>query len=164
MSLIYKLLYNISNYHQNLRYKIYRNNYSISDDFRFNGKDIFFYGKGYLKIENNSYIGSLSTIQLHENCSVTIGQGCSISHNVRIYTTTKDPDFDFSDKNNIPIKTGDVLIGKNVWIGANVFINPGIKIGDNSVIGANSVVTKNVEPFGIYGGVPAKLLRMKDIK
>ena len=45
----------------------------------------------------------------------------------------------------------------------NVFINPNIIIGDNVIVGANSVVTKNLEPNGIYGGVPAKLIRFKDV-
>ena len=57
----------------------------------------------------------------------------------------------------------DVIIGNGVWIGANVFINPNIIIGDNVIVGANSVVTKNLEPNGIYGGVPAKLIRFKDV-
>ena len=48
-----------------------------------------------------------------------------------------------------------------VLIGANVFINPGTTVGENSVVGSNSVVTKNIPPFTIYGGVPAKLIRKK---
>lgn len=93
---------------------------------------------------------------------VIIGKGCSISHNVRIYTQSLDADQDFS-KSGLIEKTGDVIVEDYVWIGANVFINPKIKIGKNSVIGANSVVTKDVPPFSIVGGVPAKLIRMKKI-
>ena len=93
---------------------------------------------------------------------VKIGDGCRISHNVRIYTQTLEPDQDFSKKDKV-MKTGDVIIGNYVWIGANVFINPGISIGDNSVIGANSVVTKDIPAFSIFGGVPAKLIRAKSI-
>ena len=58
-------------------------------------------------------------------------------------------------------KKGDVIIGDYCWIGANVFINPGTTVGENSVVGSNSVVTKNILPFTIYGGVPAKLIRKK---
>ena len=50
-----------------------------------------------------------------------------------------------------------------MWIGANVFITPGVTVDDNSIIGANSVVTKDVEPFSIVGGAPAKLIRIKNI-
>ena len=55
----------------------------------------------------------------------------------------------------------DVLIKAGSWIGANVIILPGVIIGENSVVAAGSVVTKNVEPYTIFGGVPAK--KIKDI-
>lgn len=49
-----------------------------------------------------------------------------------------------------------VTIGNDVWIGANVTIVNGVTIGDGAVIGANSIVTKDIPPYSIYGGVPAK--------
>ena len=58
---------------------------------------------------------------------------------------------------------GDIVIGNGVWIGANVFINPGIRIDNNVVIGANSVVTKDIKENSIVGGVPAKLIRIKNV-
>lgn len=51
------------------------------------------------------------------------------------------------------------LIGSDVWIGAYSKILTGVKIGDGSIIAMGSVVTKDVEPFSIYGGVPAKKIR-----
>lgn len=161
--MFYKIISKILFFIQNIRYKFYRKNYQIHPSFRFNGKDIMFYGDGNIIVDENTYIGSFSTIGVVKNTSVIIGKGCSISHNVRMYTSSKIPDFDFSDTANIPIKKGDIIIKDYVWIGANVFINPGITIGENSVIGANSVVTKDIEPYGIYGGVPAKLIRQKKI-
>lgn len=146
---------------QHLNYKRIRNKYNIPDNFRFNGNNILFYGDGKLEIDDDSYIGGLSTIQLHPNAIVRIGKGCSISHNVRIYTSSKIPDYDFKYKHEVPEKVGNVNIGDYAWIGANVFINPGVSIGSNCVVGANSVITKNLEPNGIYGGVPAKLIRLK---
>ena len=142
-------------------YNSFKQKYSIPKSFRFNGEHIKIYGKGKLNIGENSYVGSFSTLQLDENHKIEIGNGCSISHNVRMYTTSVSPDYDFSNKQNIPKKSGDIIIGNYVWIGANVFINPGIVIGDNAVIGANSVITKDIEENSIYGGVPAKLIRMK---
>lgn len=139
----------------------FRNKYEIHPSFKFNGRFISFYGNGQLVIGEGSYIGALSTIQIHEDCQVLIGRGCSISHNVRIYTSSKAPDGDFSDKDSVPIITGDVIIEDFAWIGANVFISPGVTIGRNSVVGANSIVTKDIPENCIYGGVPARLIRVK---
>ena len=63
-------------------------------------------------------------------------------------------------QNDLPIK-GDTVIGNDVWIGANVTIVNGVTIGDGAVIGANSIVTKDIPPYSIYGGVPAKCIRMR---
>lgn len=56
---------------------------------------------------------------------------------------------------------GKTIIGNDVWIGSGVKIKSGISIGDGAIIGAGSVVTKEVAPFSIVGGVPAKLIRMR---
>jgi len=161
--IIIKLFHKIRTWHEIDRQNNLRKRYNIHSSFRFNGENIQFYGDGELVIAEQSYIGSYSTVQLAKGCTVKIGKGCSISHNVRIYTASKSPDWDFADKANAPNKIGNVIIGDFVWIGANVFINPGLTIGDNAVIGANSVVTKSIEAYAIYGGVPAKLIRMKKI-
>ena len=48
-----------------------------------------------------------------------------------------------------------------MWIGANVIILPGVKIGNGAIIAAGAVVTKDVEPYAIVGGVPAKLIKYR---
>ena len=53
----------------------------------------------------------------------------------------------------------DVHIGKDVWIGAGAVINPGVTRGDGSVIGAGSVVTRDIPPFSVAYGVPARVVR-----
>ena len=161
--LVLKIFRKIKYWEEEDRQNTLRTKYKIPASFKFNGPNIEIYGEGKLEIGENSYIGSLSTIQLHENQIVYIGKGCNISHNVRIYTSSKIPDGDFKNKMDLPLKKGDVIIGDYAWIGANVFINPGIKIGENAVVGANSVVTKDIEAYSIYGGVPAKFIRMKKV-
>lgn len=60
----------------------------------------------------------------------------------------------------LPFK-GDTVIGNDVWIGHNVTIMPGVKIGDGAIVAANSTVVKNVEPYAIVGGNPAKLIKKR---
>jgi maltose O-acetyltransferase len=144
-------------------YEGYREKYEIASDFRFNGENILFYGEGKIYLGSNSYIGNYSTIQSTANQKVSIGNNCSISHNVRIYTSSNIADQNLNTHNPKGKVSGDVFIGNGVWIGANVFVKEGITIGDNAIVGANSVVSKNIEANSIYGGVPAKLIRMKEI-
>lgn len=56
---------------------------------------------------------------------------------------------------------GDTVIGNDVWIGSEVIIMPGIKVGDGAVIGTRALVTKDVEPYAVVGGNPAKLIRKR---
>ncbi|MDE5568740.1 MAG: CatB-related O-acetyltransferase, partial [Muribaculaceae bacterium] len=56
---------------------------------------------------------------------------------------------------------GDIVIGNDVWIGYDAVIMAGVKIGDGAIIGARAVVTKDVEPYSIVGGVPAKEIRKR---
>nr|WP_317196670.1 CatB-related O-acetyltransferase [Carboxylicivirga linearis] len=56
---------------------------------------------------------------------------------------------------------GDTIIGNDVWIGYNATIMPGVTVGDGSVIASNSTVTKDVEPYTIVGGNPAKTIRKR---
>lgn len=56
---------------------------------------------------------------------------------------------------------GDIIIGNDVWIGYEAVIMPGVHIGDGAVIGTRAVVTKDVPPYTIVGGMPAKEIRMR---
>lgn len=56
---------------------------------------------------------------------------------------------------------GDIVIGNDVWIGYEAVIMSGVKIGDGAIIGTRAVVTKDVEPYTIVGGVPAKPIRKR---
>lgn len=60
----------------------------------------------------------------------------------------------------LPFK-GDIIVGNDVWIGRESRIMPGVKIGDGSIVGAYSVVTKDVPPYSVIGGNPARLIKRR---
>lgn len=70
------------------------------------------------------------------------------------------------ENKNMPIRkqghnSGYILIGDDVWVGENAVILPNVKVGTGAVIAAGSVVTKNITPFTIAGGVPAKQIGVR---
>ncbi|MBP2001378.1 virginiamycin A acetyltransferase [Paenibacillus shirakamiensis] len=60
----------------------------------------------------------------------------------------------------LPFK-GDTVLGNDVWIGQQVTIMPGVTIGDGAIVASNSTVVKNVEPYTIVGGNPAKVIKKR---
>lgn len=67
---------------------------------------------------------------------------------------------DAPSHNDLPLK-GDTVIGNDVWIGQNATILPGVHIGDGAIIGLNSVVSKDVEPYTVVAGNPARFIRKR---
>jgi len=63
--------------------------------------------------------------------------------------------------NNLFDEFPETQIGNDVWIGNNVTVRYGVKIGDGAIIGSGAVVTKDVEPYSIVGGVPAKTIKYR---
>ncbi len=143
-----------------LVYWSYSSRYRVNRAFRFNGVGIILYGEGDIELGADSYISEFTSIHACAGHTVRVGRRCRIANNVRIYTQTTDPDADFRVSEGTPVQ-GDVEIADGVWVGVNVYIGPGITVGADSVIGANSVVTKDVPPGEIWGGVPARLIRLK---
>lgn len=76
------------------------------------------------------------------------------------FYTLEGWDMDAPKLSDLPLK-GDTVIGNDVWICQNATILPGVHIGDGAIIGANSVVTKDVEPYTIVAGNPAKVIKKR---
>lgn len=162
--ILLKIFKNLWKLYWNPVYKLYKMKYSVKSNFRFAGKDIDLYGDGKIVLGNNSYIGGHSIIQSVKDQKVVIGDNCSISHNVKIYTSNFVTDDVISGNKNPKYSKGDVIIGNNCWIGSGVFIKENVKIGNFVVIGANSVVTRDVPDNSLVAGCPAKIIRFYDKK
>ncbi len=131
---------------------------------------------GLKNVHKTFYMGGKSNISSDLKAAqyVYIGPGCSIPPKVSIgkYTmlapnvSILGGDHNFNDPTKPVIFSGRpimpaTLIGEDVWIGANVLIMAGVQIGDGAIVAAGSVVTKDIPPYAIYGGNPAKLIRMR---
>jgi acetyltransferase-like isoleucine patch superfamily enzyme len=112
----------------------------------------------------------------NEYAKLVVGNFCSIADNVRIFLggnhrtewVTTYPfghihtdTFNGYNGDGHPSTKGNVLIGNDVWIGGNVTIMSGVTIGDGAVIANNSHVVKDVEPYSLIGGNPAKLIKYR---
>jgi acetyltransferase-like isoleucine patch superfamily enzyme len=131
----------------------------------------------YCSIGKHSYIGEPIFISTRDT---KIGKYCSIGyyvclgpsqHNIRLFSTHPfvygieipgdeaigvPPEFCMKQENVQPVE-----IGNDVWIGHAAIIMDGLKVGDGAVIGAGAVVTKDVEPYAVVAGVPAKIIKYR---
>ncbi|MBR06535.1 MAG: hypothetical protein CMP48_02530 [Rickettsiales bacterium] len=116
----------------------------------------------YTNINGPAYISSGSN-------KCIIGKYCAIGHNLRVRGDNHNMNYlnlHARSQNEFGFgyfheSKGSVVIGNAVWIGDNVIILPGVSIGDGAVIGAGSVVTKNVPPYSVVVGVPAKVIKLR---
>jgi acetyltransferase-like isoleucine patch superfamily enzyme len=91
-------------------------------------------------------------VEIGDHCM--LANGCFVSDSSHRYDDPSKPITwqGFQSK-------GPTRIGDNCWLGANVVVTSGVTIGERCVVGANSVVTKDLEPYSIVAGAPAKVLR-----
>lgn len=125
------------------------------------GRDVEICKGAYLrdsKIGDYCYLGMYSFFG-----NVTMGSYCSIAGNVTIGAMEHDYK-DLSTSTRLSDKGNDsrsTELGYDVWIGAQCVIRQGVKIGTGAVIGANSFVNKDVPPFAIVFGSPARIYKMR---
>ena len=136
---------------------------------------------GTLALGRFCWIGDGTKIRCHEGevsigAKTVLGQECTISAYQRVHIGEQCViadramfiDFDHGVVDvEAPIRLQgiykrDVEVGSNVWIGYGACILRGVRVGDNAIVGTNSVVTHDVPANAVVGGVPAKVLRMRD--
>ncbi len=140
------------------------------------------YGKKHATIGKNTNIHPTVIIREPEN--IIIGNNCYFNHNTILHGGKKNAKLIIGNyvqtgpnvaiyvsnhghlNNGIPIINQgyyekDIIIEDDVWIGANSVIVSGVRIGKGAIIGAGSVVTRDVQPFSICAGTPAKYIKQR---
>lgn len=130
------------------------------------------------EVGSNTYgHDNIKIIDAGEGKTLKIGKFCSIAHGVVVFLGANhrvdwfttypfghhmENEFPKVKKDHgHPATKGDVIVGNDVWIATNAVIMSGVKIGDGAVVGAYSVVTKDVPPYTIVAGNPAKQIRKR---
>lgn len=137
--------------------------------FRQVGRNVVFspfssFSYGTIEIGDNVFIGAGARLSA-SNSSIKIADNVMFGPNVTIMGG--DHRFDvvgaymFGVKDKLPENDLPVAIETDVWIGANVIILKGVTVGQGAVVAAGSVVTKDVVPYSIYAGVPARRVSMR---
>lgn len=110
-----------------------------------------FYEPSNISIGNDSIIGENAVLDGRD--LLTIGNHVDVATDVMFYNSEHDVEHDFFTAKSAPI-----MIEDYVFIGPRAIILPGVKVGKGAVVAAGAVVTKEVPPYAIVGGVPAKII------
>ena len=89
---------------------------------------------------------------------IVLGEFATVSQQAMLCTATHDysaPDF--------RLVTRPIVIGPRAWVGARAFVGPGVNVGEGAVIGAMSAVFKEVEPWSVVAGNPARFLKQRQV-
>lgn len=121
-------------------------------------------------VGNNTY-GELNIVSFRNVTRLFIGNFCSIGQNVNFildagHILNNISTYPFKTallnyKNEEAISKGNIIIDDDVWIGFGATIMSGVHIGQGAVIAAGSVVTKDIPPYAVVGGVPAKVIKYR---
>lgn len=118
-------------------------------------------GRGQLTIGERIFVNHYAILDCHYE--MTIGNGVLVGPHA--YITDFDHEIGAIKESSIRMEgaCAPVRIGNNVWVGAHAVVLKGVTIGDDAVVGAGAVVTKDMPAQSIVGGVPAQVLRMRNL-
>jgi len=110
-----------------------------------------------LSVGNWSAIGEDALI--YNLGQVTIGERVTISHRAHLCAGTHD-----YTRADLPLLKPSITIGDEAWICADAFVGPGVSVGQGAIVGARAVVIKNLEPWTIVAGNPARFIKKRELR
>ena len=125
-----------------------------------------------VNIEHGAFLASGLGIEIGDNSGIglscrvagplTMGNDVMMAPGVMIFTQNHE-----TEDLSIPMRLQTapkkkVTIGNDVWIGANALIMPGVNIGDGVIVAAGAIVTRDVEPYAVVGGNPARVIKYRN--
>jgi len=128
-----------------------------------------FFDNRFVSVGKNTY-GEIYVNASNNESKLVIGNYCSIANGVKFIV---GGEHNLQTLSTYPFKVminnetqeagskGDIIVGDDVWLGENAIILSGVKIGQGAVVGAGAVVTKDVPPYAIVCGVPAKVIKFR---
>ncbi len=135
-------------------------------------KKLFLHCGKNVNIEHGAFFGGGREISIGDNSAIglnarisgplEIGNDVMMGPNVSIYTQNHETENIYKPMRLQTAPKEKVTIGNDCWIGANSVILPGVTIGNGVIVGAGAVVTKSVPDFAVVGGVPAKVIKMRE--
>lgn len=135
---------------------------AIGDNFSLmRGSALHAHGGGAVEIGDNVSINANTSIGAAERGRIVLGNDVIIAQNVVLRASDHA-----HARVDAPIRTqghtgGTIVIEDGVWIGANAVVTSNVRIGAHSIIGAGAVVTRDIEPYALAGGVPARVIRSR---
>lgn len=120
-------------------------------------RSVRIYAPWNLNVEDGVVIGP--NVEIYNKAKVTIGYQSTISQNVYICTASHDIYL-----KSLDLVTKPIQIASYSWVASRALILPGVTIGEGAVVAAGAVVVKDVEPWTVVGGNPAKFIKKRELK
>lgn len=131
----------------------------IADDVDFGPYTFFSTGgeDGLVRVGSHSH--TAPGCALYGGGRLVLGEYCNIAAHVVLATVQHDPARHDVPMARAPSQAGPIILERDVWIGANATVMMDVVIAEGCIIAANAALTRSTEPYGLYGGVPARRIR-----
>ncbi len=126
------------------------------------GRGTRIYGTAIVWLPANLDVGDGSIIgprvRVYNQGRITIGTNTVVSQGAHLCASTHD-----YESPNFQLVLRPIVIGNDAWVAAEAFVGPGVTIGDGAVLAARGVAVRDIEPWSVAGGNPAKQIRMREV-